>query len=79
MLQILSDKKRRAFYSQHLGEIRTVLFEHEQHASEMYGFTDNYIKVCATYDPLRTNELVAVKLESIDENGLVSVADADYH
>lgn len=79
MLQILSDKKRRAFYSQHLGEMRAVLFEHEQHASEMYGFTDNYIKVCAPYDPLRTNELVTVKLERIDENGLISVAEADYN
>lgn len=79
MLQILSDKKRRAFYSQHLREMRTVLFEHEQHASEMYGFTDNYIKVCAPYDPLRTNELVTVKLERIDENGLVSIAEADYN
>jgi len=79
MLQILSDKKRRAFYSQHIGEMRTVLFEHEQHASEMYGFTDNYIKVCAPYDPLRTNELVTVKLERIDENGLVSVTEADFN
>lgn len=79
MLQILSEKKRRAFYSQHLGETRTVLFEHEQHASEMYGFTDNYIKVRANYDPLRTNELVQVKLEAITEDGLFSVSDADYH
>ncbi len=79
MLQILSEKKRRAFYTQHLGATRTVLFEYEQRAREMYGFTDNYIKVRATYDPLRTNELVAVKLETIDENGLVLVADADYH
>ncbi len=79
MLQILSDKKRRAFYNQHIGEVRTVLFEHEQHASEMFGFTDNYIKVAANYDPLRTNELVAVKLESIDEHGLVRVTDADFH
>lgn len=77
MLTILSEKKRRAFYEKHLGEVRTVLFEHEQHDALMYGFTDNYIKVKAKYDPLLTNELHRVRLLEIDADGTVLVADAD--
>lgn len=77
MLTILSEKKRRAFYEKHLGEVRTVLFEHEQHDAFMYGFTDNYIKVKAKYDPLLTNELHRVRLLEIDADGTVLVADAE--
>ncbi len=77
MLNILSEKKRRAFYEKHLGEVRTVLFEHEQHEAFMYGFTDNYIKVKAKYDPLLTNELHRVRLLEIDADGTVLVADAE--
>lgn len=77
MLTILSEKKRRAFYEKHLGEVRTVLFEHEQHDAFMYGFTDNYIKVKAKYDPLLTNELHHVRLLEIDADGTVLVADAE--
>lgn len=77
MLTILSEKKRRAFYEEHLGELRTVLFEHEQHDAFMYGFTDNYIKVKAKYDPLLTNELHRVRLLEIDADGTVLVADAE--
>lgn len=76
MLTILSDKKRRAFYAKHLGEVRTVLFEHEQHEAFMYGFTDNYIKVKAKYDPLRVNELHHVRLLHTDEDGAVWVESA---
>jgi tRNA A37 methylthiotransferase MiaB len=47
MLQILSEKKRRAFYEQHLGETRKVLFELNESSGYTEGFTDNYIKVKA--------------------------------
>ncbi|MFN3529540.1 MAG: tRNA (N(6)-L-threonylcarbamoyladenosine(37)-C(2))-methylthiotransferase MtaB [Bacteroidia bacterium] len=76
ILSILSDKKRRAFFQKHMGEQRTVLFEHEQHEAFMYGFTDNYIKVKAQYDPLLTNELHPVQLVQIDADGCVRVQDA---
>jgi threonylcarbamoyladenosine tRNA methylthiotransferase MtaB len=42
----------------------------------MYGFTDNYIKVKAKYDPLLTNELHQVRLLHIDTDGTVLVEDA---
>ena len=44
-LQILSNKKRRAFYAQHIGETRPVLFENHKNQSLITGFTDNYIKI----------------------------------
>jgi threonylcarbamoyladenosine tRNA methylthiotransferase MtaB len=62
MLRILSEKKRQAFYREHLGTIREVLFEAEEKNGMMEGFTDNYIKVRVPYDPLLVNEVVATEL-----------------
>ena len=45
MLRGLSEKKRMAFYREHLGTRRPVLFEEEERRGVMFGFTDNYIKV----------------------------------
>ncbi|MFT5723475.1 MAG: threonylcarbamoyladenosine tRNA methylthiotransferase MtaB [Bacteroidia bacterium] len=73
MLRILSKKKRMAFYQNHIGEIRTVLFEGENKDGMMYGFTDNYIKVAVPFDPSLVNELVEVQLDSIRDDGTVRV------
>ncbi|MCS6833319.1 MAG: radical SAM protein, partial [Flammeovirgaceae bacterium] len=75
MLHILSEKKRRAFYEQNLGKNATVLFEQEVEDGIMYGFTENYIRVCAKYDPMLVNELKVVKLVSINEKGNVEVEE----
>ncbi|QQS30622.1 MAG: tRNA (N(6)-L-threonylcarbamoyladenosine(37)-C(2))-methylthiotransferase MtaB [Sphingobacteriales bacterium] len=74
MLHILSDKKRRFFYQQHLKTTRPVLFEAETNGQSMYGFTDNYIKVVTPYDPLLVNETCPVSLESINSENLMEVA-----
>ncbi|MFN9108591.1 MAG: tRNA (N(6)-L-threonylcarbamoyladenosine(37)-C(2))-methylthiotransferase MtaB [Bacteroidota bacterium] len=66
MLHILSDKKRRAFYEQHIGKTYPVLWEAENNGDIMYGFTSNYIKVKTTYDPMLVNEVVDVTLTDID-------------
>ena len=77
MLRILSEKKRRHFYTQHLQQNHTVLFEHETHQNNvMHGFTDNYIKVKAKYDPLLVGELKQIQLLDIDTDGLVNIAEA---
>lgn len=73
MLNILSDKKRRYFYEQHLGETRTVLFETHRNKDLMSGFTDNYIKVELPYDPALLNEMRPVKLSNITEEGVVAI------
>lgn len=74
MLQILSEKKRRYFYNQHLGKTYLVLFEAEQTGGWMYGFTPNYIKIKTAYDPLLVNEIATAELCNIDEDGVVNAA-----
>ncbi len=75
MLHILSDKKRRAFYESQIGAIGEVLFEDDQKSGFMHGFTKNYVKVKAKYDPVMVNEIKMVKLESISADGEVEVTE----
>lgn len=70
-LQILSEKKKRAFYEKHLGSDRTVLFENEEQHGVMFGFTENYVKVKTTYNPDLANQMVPVRLDEIDRDGIV--------
>lgn len=76
MLHILSDKKRRKFYEDHLGQEFTVLFENDIENGMMHGFTENYIRVTAKYDPVLINELKKVRLTGIDERGLMQVEES---
>lgn len=71
MLNILSDKKRRYFYEQHLGEKREVLFEQSKTTGKMSGFTDNYIRVELPLEENLLNKLDSVELASIGEDGLM--------
>lgn len=71
MLRGLSAKKRRAFYESQLGKTKTVLFEHENKQGYIQGFTENYVKVKMPWNPYLVNTLQKVKLEKIDETGLV--------
>jgi threonylcarbamoyladenosine tRNA methylthiotransferase MtaB len=77
MLHILSDKKRRLFYEENLGREATVLFENDIENGIMHGFTENYVRVAAKYDPILINELKTVTLLSINEAGHVEVAEAE--
>lgn len=72
MLHILSDKKRLAFYNEHIGKIYPVLWEAENDNNVMYGFTSNYIKVKTNYDPMLVNEIVAVEITVIDNEDMVA-------
>lgn len=45
----LSETKKRFFYHEHAGETRPVLWESEESDGQMFGFTDNYIKVSAPF------------------------------
>jgi threonylcarbamoyladenosine tRNA methylthiotransferase MtaB len=77
MLRGLSEKKRMAFYRQHLDTVRPVLFEEEERRGVMFGFTDNYIKVATDYDPLLVNTVVDVQLSSLHPEGWVQ-GEFDY-
>ncbi|MFC4097100.1 tRNA (N(6)-L-threonylcarbamoyladenosine(37)-C(2))-methylthiotransferase MtaB [Euzebyella saccharophila] len=71
MLRGLSAKKRRAFYESQIGTKRTVLFEGENKEGYIHGFTENYVKVMAPWNPELVNTLHEVELTEIDESGLV--------
>ena len=73
MLHILSDKKRRKFYDDNLGKEFNVLFENDIEDGMMHGFTGNYIRVSAKYDPVLINEIKCVRLAGINERGFVEV------
>lgn len=71
MLRGLSAKKRRAFYEKQVGTTRTVLFEGENKEGYIHGFTENYVKVKAPWNPKLVNTLHKVELTKIDDDGLV--------
>ena len=64
MLNILSEKKRRAFYERHRGEVRPVLLEKGKEDGILHGFTDNYIKVDFPAEESWVNHLVDLELDA---------------
>lgn len=76
MLHILSDKKRRAFYQTQLSRQAEVLFEGDIKDGFMHGFTRNYVKVKAKYDPVLVNEVKQVLLTNISSDGDMEITEA---
>jgi threonylcarbamoyladenosine tRNA methylthiotransferase MtaB len=70
-LHLLSDRKKRQFYSENFGSERTVLFEQEEDEGIMYGFTENYVKVKYTYQPDLVNTFQSIKLLELDRDGIM--------
>lgn len=58
----ISEDKLKTFTKQFIGSVRPVLFEQPQKGQPMHGFTDNYIKVYAPYQPEYINKIALVKL-----------------
>ncbi len=77
-LRILSQKKQHAFYSEHLGSERPVLWESADKGGTMYGFTDNYIKVQRPFDATRVGTIETVHLSDFAADGTVSVDDSAF-
>ncbi|WP_219226112.1 tRNA (N(6)-L-threonylcarbamoyladenosine(37)-C(2))-methylthiotransferase MtaB [Pedobacter antarcticus] len=77
MLHILSEKKRRAFYEAQVGKTGEVLFEDDQKSGYMHGFTRNYVKVKAKYDPVMVNEVKTVKLVELAPDGEMEVMELE--
>ena len=75
MLRILSEKKKRYFYEQNEGRPGVVLFEGDIEDGQMQGFTENYVRVTAKYDPVLVNELKPVQMTRINEQGLMLVEE----
>ena len=68
-LRGLSEMKRRAFYQQHMGTVRPVLFEHGKEAGLLTGFTDNYIKIEIPATQAEVNGLGMVVLQRLSNDG----------
>ena len=73
MLTILSEKKRRLFYEQHLNQVRPVLFEAHPEPGKMSGFTDNYIKIETKLQQELLNTILPVQLRNINRNEHVEI------
>ncbi|MHA8079974.1 tRNA (N(6)-L-threonylcarbamoyladenosine(37)-C(2))-methylthiotransferase MtaB [Aquirufa regiilacus] len=69
MLHILSDKKRRAFYESQLNKTGYVLFEESTENGLMEGFSENYVRLAAPYDPLLINTIQPVRYKTILDSG----------
>ena len=70
-LQILSDKKKRAFYQSQHGRTLQVLFEHENTDGFIFGFTENYVRVKVPFNEKFINKIVATELYAFDVDGCV--------
>lgn len=73
-LRNLSSKLQRAFYEKHKGDIRPVLFEYGYEASDasppqLFGYTDNYIRVATSFDPQLMNTVASMQLGAINTDG----------
>lgn len=71
MLHILSEKKRHAFYESQISNTGSVLFEESSDNGLMEGFSENYVRVSAPYDPLLINTIQPVRYKSILDSGEV--------
>ena len=77
MLHILSEKKRRAFYESQLGKQVEILFEADHKEGYMHGFSRNYVKIKAPYDPLLINGIKNVQLVNIASDGDVEILETE--
>jgi threonylcarbamoyladenosine tRNA methylthiotransferase MtaB len=64
-LRGLSEMKRRAFYQNHLDEVRPVLFEHHKDEQLLSGYTDNYIKIEVPVAFGKMNHIGEVRLKQL--------------
>lgn len=71
-LQEFSEKKKRFFYESQLNKEFTVLFEAQEQNGEMYGFTENYLKIKSAYNPEWINELKNVIPTHVNADGTVN-------
>jgi len=65
-LHAISARKTQAFYKEHQGYEATVLWESNKKDGLMYGFTENYIKVCCPYDRAKVNTFERITVQHPD-------------
>ena len=75
-LRGLSEMKRRAFYTEHIGTERPVLFEQHKDRALLTGFTDNYVKIEVPFEEGRLNTIGPVWLGEMSGDGEAVVGQA---
>ncbi len=73
-LHLLSDEKKESFYQSNIGRTVNVLWESDVDKGMMSGFSENYIRVKTPHRPYLVNQITAVTLDHIDEDGLFIVS-----
>lgn len=63
ILRNLSYMKNQYFKAMHVGDTRPVLFEEQNKNGLMEGYTDNYIRVQAAFNPAWTNQIIDWELK----------------
>lgn len=67
----LSEEKTQAFYAEHIGQEKVVLFEKAPRGKAMHGFTDNYVRVELPASKAKEeydNELIKVRLTGFNRD-----------
>lgn len=67
-LEGLCEQLHGEFCERYVGTEAKVLFESTMRGGMMFGYTENYLRVCAPYDRSRINEICRVKLLAMTEN-----------
>ena len=73
-LHDISDRKLRSFYASQKNSFRKVLFEHTRRGNRMHGFTENYVRLYAAYNPLLVNKITGVKIGEYNEEEMAMEA-----
>lgn len=71
----ISDDKLLRFYESQMGTAKKVLFEHTKRGDKMHGFTENYVKLHADYDPSIVNIISDVIVGVYDEEEMSMKAE----
>jgi len=69
----ISDYKHKIFLESFIGKDSKVLFESSKKEGKIYGYTDNYIRVCIKYDKSLINRIVDVKILEFYEDDILKV------
>lgn len=67
MLRILSEKKRNSFYHEMIGKDIEVLFESENVAGKMKGFSSNYVRVVNSFNTEMINTFCKIEITGVNE------------
>lgn len=73
----LSNRKLNKFYENNIGQIREVLFEgiHTKDRNQIFGYTDNYVRVIVPYDFTLVNKIHRVKLLEVNREKQVVLGE----